>query len=128
MSSPNGHAPDMTMMDSMAPPPPTAENANGTPGTAQAAAQGFTPISFLPYLKSARFADAVLKIKTSDGKVKTLPVHRIVLSSRSTFFDELFNGPQPTELNSKGLPVYGVPVLPVHRALHEVLGLSLWWV
>ncbi|KAJ3341456.1 hypothetical protein HDU93_004857 [Gonapodya sp. JEL0774] len=106
------------------------EQAPAAPGVSTAPAVTSPPsvITFLPYLKSAKFSDAVLKIKTSDGKVKTLPVHRIVLSARSKFFEDLFNGPQPSEINSKGLPVYGVPVLPVHRALQEVLGLSLWWV
>ncbi|KXS14751.1 hypothetical protein M427DRAFT_337757 [Gonapodya prolifera JEL478] len=84
--------------------------------------------AFLPYLKAAKYADAVLKIKTTDNKINTVPVHRVLLSYRSPFFEDLFSQTLPTETNSKGLPMYPLPVLPSHKALHEVLGLSLWWI
>ncbi|KAJ3331713.1 hypothetical protein HDU93_009543 [Gonapodya sp. JEL0774] len=77
--------------------------------------------AFLPYLKAAKYADAVLKIKTTDNKINTVPVHRVLLSYRSPFFEDLFSQTLPTETNSKGLPMYPLPVLPSHKALHEVL-------
>ncbi|KAJ3331714.1 hypothetical protein HDU93_009544, partial [Gonapodya sp. JEL0774] len=78
------------------------------------------------YLKSAKFADALLKIKTTDNKMTTVPCHRLILSLRSDFFDNLFSqGPKDTP-TSNGLPVFQLPVLPPHRSLHEVVGKILW--
>ncbi|KXS18594.1 hypothetical protein M427DRAFT_153002 [Gonapodya prolifera JEL478] len=83
----------------------------------------------LPFLTEGRFADALLHIRTSDNKISSLPVHRIILAYRSSFFNELFSNPTQTAgISSKGLPIYHVPILPAHRSRHEVLGLCLWWI
>ncbi|KXS14750.1 hypothetical protein M427DRAFT_145926 [Gonapodya prolifera JEL478] len=84
------------------------------------------------YLKLAKYADALLKIKTTDNKMTTVPCHRLVLSLRSDFFETLFastpNPPTSTTPQLPGvlLPVYQLPPLPPHRSLHEVVGKILW--
>ncbi|KXS14754.1 hypothetical protein M427DRAFT_32958 [Gonapodya prolifera JEL478] len=80
---------------------------------------------FHVFLKSAKWADVLLKIKTSDNKMTTVPAHRLVLGWRSHFFEDLFNH-APKEFSQKGLPVYQLPILPPHRAMHEVVGKILW--
>ncbi|KXS16884.1 hypothetical protein M427DRAFT_55207 [Gonapodya prolifera JEL478] len=81
---------------------------------------------FLGYLRSAQFADVVLKIRTAEGKTKLLPLHRIILSNRSPFFRHLFST-DPAEKNSKGVPVYDFPTVPAHPKLFVMLGQLLWW-
>ncbi|KAJ3334750.1 hypothetical protein HDU93_007323, partial [Gonapodya sp. JEL0774] len=80
---------------------------------------------FHAFLKAAKWADVLLKIKTTDGKMTSVPAHRVILGWRSSFFEGLFNAP-PKEVSSKGLPVFQLPVLPPHRSLHEVVGKILW--
>ncbi|KAJ3333600.1 hypothetical protein HDU93_008474, partial [Gonapodya sp. JEL0774] len=81
---------------------------------------------FLSYLRSAQFADVVLKIRTVEGKTKLLPLHRIILSNRSPFFRDLFST-DPVEKNSKGVPIYEFPTVPAHPKLFVMLGQLLWW-
>ncbi|KXS16058.1 hypothetical protein M427DRAFT_69708 [Gonapodya prolifera JEL478] len=84
-------------------------------------------IGFVPFLKSTKFVDAVLKVRTNEGKLSTFPAHRVVLAQRSQFFDELFTQNRPTELSATGIPMYDLPSFPDHELLHEALGFILWY-
>ncbi|KXS17353.1 hypothetical protein M427DRAFT_54642 [Gonapodya prolifera JEL478] len=81
-------------------------------------------LGFVPWLKSQKYVDAMLRLQTTEGKVSTFPAHRIVLSRRSPFFDHLFS-----EVRAPSLQVqsYDLPLLPDHPLLHEALGFILWY-
>ncbi|KAJ3334751.1 hypothetical protein HDU93_007324 [Gonapodya sp. JEL0774] len=86
-----------------------------------------SPNSFLSYMKDTLFVDAALKIENSEHEIVTAPVHRIVLSQRSSFFKKLFVETQPSELTPHGLPIFALPILPAHKSLHAVVYRILVW-
>ncbi|KXS21219.1 hypothetical protein M427DRAFT_65983 [Gonapodya prolifera JEL478] len=82
---------------------------------------------FTTYLRAGKYADAMLKVRDTNGKLTAVPIHRVLLSHRSTFFDDLFSQPRPDMHLLTRLPVFTLPVLPAHPSLVQVVGEVLVW-